>query len=152
MTSPPYAEPMKKITTFVLMATSFVFLTGWYGRCGRTLTIEEKKARIEKHSTSMVEDLMEDLDATKTQEQQAQQIRARVVKETLPMLDQHEESKKFFHDQWKSDSPDREAIHQQVDERVDDMRKLFHLAADGIVDFHQLLTKEQRQEIEEMGH
>lgn len=141
-----------KLLTLCLAATSFVFLTGWYGGCGRHHTPEEKAARLERHSEAMVEDVMDDLDATDAQRRGAQNIRARLVKEALPMLKEQEKAKQIFHEQWAAGRPDTEHLHRVVDDRLDAFRRVLHLAVDGAVELHQLLTPEQRQELAKEWH
>ncbi len=143
---------MKKTTSLILIATSFVFLSGWHGGCGRRMTTVEKKERIQKYSASMLEDLMDDLDANDQQLAQAEALRAKVLQAGLPMMDQREQTHAFATEQWKSPSPDRDAIRQRIDTRTEELRQFLHVAADAIVDFHQLLSPEQRKEVESMWH
>ena len=83
------------------------------------------------------------------QREQAQSIRKRLVTAGTPLVFEQEKAKQFAHEQWQSSNPDREQIHRVVDERLDAFRKFAHLAADGIIELHQLLTPEQRQQITE---
>ena len=138
---------MKKIS-LALIAGSFLFLAGWHGGC-RQLTPEEKTARLERHSTAMVDDLMDDVDADLKQRAQAQAIRKRLVTAATPQILEQEKAKEFAYQQWDSANPDREQIHSVLDERVESFRKFAHLAADGIIELHQLLTPEQRAEVAE---
>jgi hypothetical protein len=140
---------MKKLMALTLVAGSFVFLTGWAGGGCRQLTPEEKAARLERHSTAMVDDLMDDVDADLKQRSHAQGIRKRLVTAAIPLIHEQEKAKEFAYAQWDSSNPDKQQIHQVVDERVDSFRKFLHLAADGIVELHQLLTPEQRTEVSE---
>ncbi len=130
------------------LATSFVLLTGFHGGC-RQLTPEEKAARIERYSTAMVDDVMDDVSADLKQRAQAQAIRKRVVTAGVPLIAEQEKAKRFFYQQWSTDTPDRERIHRVVDERVDAFRKVLHLATDGLIELHDLLTPEQRQQVAE---
>jgi len=138
---------MKKLS-LTLIAASFVFLAGWHGGC-RQLTPEEKAARLERHSTAMVDDLMDDVDADLKQRGQAQAIRKRLVTAATPLITEQEKAKEYAYQQWDSANPDREEIHRVVDERVDALRKFVHLAADGVIELHQILTPEQRAEVAE---
>lgn len=139
----------KKLLTLFFAATSVVFLAGWHGGCGRHYTPEEKAARIERHSETMVEDVMDDLDATEDQRRAAQVIRVRLVAEALPMLEGQEKAKQLFKQQWASDRPDPDLLRRVVDERVDAFRRVLHLAVDGAVELHEILTPAQRQELAE---
>lgn len=151
MTGAPYAGGMKrlsKISSLVLIAGSVVFLAGWHGGC-RRLSAEEKAARMDRHSTAMVDDLMDDIDADLKQRAQAQAIRKRLVNEATPLILEQEKVKQFAYQQWDSASPDRARVHEVIEERVDAFRKFLHLAADGVIELHQLLTPEQRKELVE---
>jgi Spy/CpxP family protein refolding chaperone len=133
----------------IVLAASFVFLTGFRSGCGRELTADEKAKRIERHSTAMVDDVMDDVDATDAQRAQAHVIKERILKAGLPQIAEQEKAKVFFEKQWLAEAPDRAGIHQIVDERADAFKALLHVAADGAIELHQLLTAEQRKEIAE---
>ena len=137
---------MKKLS-LTLIASSFVFLGGWHS-C-RQLTPEEKAARLERHSTAIVDDLMDDVDADLKQRGQAQTIRKRLVTAASPLIIEQEKAKEFAYQQWDSANPDREQIHRVADERIESFRKFVHLAVDGVIELHQLLTPEQRAEVAE---
>jgi hypothetical protein len=141
-------KQLSKLVSLAVIAGSFVFLAGWHGGC-RQLTPEEKVARLERHSIASVDDLMDDVDADLKQRAQAQAIRKRLVTAATPLIIEQEKAKELAYQQWDSPSPDREQIHQVVDERVDAFRKFLHLAADGVIELHQLLTPEQRAEVAE---
>ena len=98
---------MKRFVPLTLIACSFIFLAGWHGGC-RQLTPEEKAARIERHSTAMVDDLMDDVDADLKQRSQAQSIRKRIVTAAVPLIEEQEKAKQFAYQPWDSPSPDRE--------------------------------------------
>ena len=140
---------MKKTSTLLLIGTSIMFLTGWHSGGCKQLTPEEKAVRIERHSTAMVDDLMDEVDADLKQRAQAQAIRKRLVVAGTPMIAEQEKAKQYAYEQWDSPSPDRAQIHVVVDERIDSLRKFVHLAADGVIELHQLLTPEQRAEVAE---
>jgi periplasmic protein CpxP/Spy len=139
---------MRKLSLLALIVGSSIFLGGWHGGC-RQLTPEEKAARLERHSTAMVDDFMDDVDADLKQRAQAQTIRKRIVTAVTPQILEQEKAKQFAIQQWDSNSPDKEQIHRVVDERVDGLRKVLHLAADGIIELHGILTPDQRAELSE---
>src|SRR5574339_604616 len=95
---------LSKLLSLTLIAGSFVVLAGWHGGC-RQLTPEEKAARLERHSTAMVDDLMDDVDADLKQRGQAQAIRKRLVTAAIPLIHEQEKAKEFAYQQWDSSSP-----------------------------------------------
>ena len=139
---------MKKLVTLGLISASFVLLTGFHGGC-RSLTPEEKATRLERHTTAWVDDMMDDVDADLKQRAEAQAIRKRVVIISIPLIAEQEKAKQFFFEEWDAENPDREEIHKVVDERVDAFRKVLHVAADGLIELHSILTPDQRKEMVE---
>ncbi len=54
--------------------------------------------------------------------------------------------------QWKSTKPDAALIHRTIDERTEGVRRFLHALADAVIDTHQTLTPEQRQEVYDELH
>ena len=53
-------------------------------------------------------------------------------------------------EQWNSDQPDAERLHQLIDQRIAAYGKVAHEVVDGMLEAHATLNAEQRAEIGEM--
>lgn len=138
---------MKNQLALLTAATvAFVALTGFHGGCG-SRSPEDRAKRIDRMSESVVDDVLDDVDASDDQRQRAQQIRARIVNEAKAIVLQHPETRAELWAQWESKQPDAARVHALVDDRVDALRGLLHKIADGVLELHALLTPEQRAEL-----
>lgn len=138
--------------SFVAAGALGVLLLGGFAArggspCARGGFSEE---RAEKFATFMVEDLLDEVDATDTQRTQILAVKDRMLGEALSL----HQAKKATHDtlmeEWDAETPDSAKIHALIDQRIDDLRKTAHKAADAMVEVHGVLTPEQRDIVAEM--
>jgi len=106
-----------------------------------------RHALAEKMIRWHVDEELAALGATDAQKQQVRQIEDRL----LAQVGATHRSGGSLHAQilsaFETDTPDRDRIHQLVDTHVDDMRKVAHDVADGVLDAYRILTPEQRQKL-----
>ncbi|MEQ9498894.1 MAG: hypothetical protein RIT81_18590 [Deltaproteobacteria bacterium] len=133
------------------VAASFFLLTGFHGGCG-TRDPAKRAERAQRMARSHVEDLLEDVDADATQTQRILGHTDAMTKQALVLHAEHQTTKALLHDQWKSPKPDAALIHRTIDERTEGVRKFLHALADAVIDTHQTLTPEQRQEVYDELH
>lgn len=102
--------------------------------------------KVQKYSTFMVNDVMDDLEATDAQRSQVLEIKDDLLTDGLALRASHEEVKAQVRAQWQADQVDSEALHSLVDARLADVTAFAHKAVDAFVEVHDLLTPEQRVE------
>jgi Spy/CpxP family protein refolding chaperone len=141
-------DQIKKLLPVLLASMAFVMLTGFYGRCGSD-NAEGRAKKITRIAHAHVDDFLDDVDATGEQRGKIATLTDRVLGEGLPLIGEHQQAKKVLLDQWRSEKPDAAKVHSVIDERVDGIRRVLHTVADAAIELHQLLTPEQRKEINE---
>ncbi len=137
---------MKRYASLAFLTASFVLLTGFYGGCG-SRDPAKRAERIQRHARSHVEDLLDEVDADPTQTKRILGHTDAVAERAIQIHLEHREVVEELHAQWKSPKPDAEKIHSTIDARVDAVRSFLHFAADALIDTHQTLTPEQREEV-----
>ena len=134
--------------TALLAMTTLVLLTGLYSGCNRRdLSPAEVAAWIEERVVSRVEDILDGVDASETQQRLVVAATQRVVRETVALRGVSGEGRQLLLGEWKADRPDAERMHRLIDRRIDDLRRVMHVAADAFVEVHQTLTPKQRAEV-----
>lgn len=136
---------MKNAAIFTVGALSFVLLTG-FGGCRRD-TPEERARHVDRIAHHVVDDVMDDVDANDDQRARVQKLADGVVKDVVPLIEQHPAVRAELWTQWSSKQPDAKRVHAIVDDRVDAVRGLLHKVADAVLEVHSILTPEQRAEI-----
>lgn len=129
----------------LLLGVGLVTLTAFRG--GWCHGGHRDPAEVAAFVTNRVEDALDDLDATPDQ-------RARILTAKDRMLDAAKQvhgDRKATHDallaEWQSEKPDAAKLHQLVDARVEEMRKVAHEAVDAGIEVHDTLTPEQRAKV-----
>lgn len=140
-----------KLLTSLFVVSSFLLLTGFGGGCGHT-SPEKRAKRAQKMALSHVEDVLDEVDASDAQKQRILLHTTNVTKEGLALHAKHQGTKKFLYEQWQADKPNAPAIHTMIDERTEGVRLFLHKLADALIDTHQTLTPDQREEIVEELH
>lgn len=100
--------------------------------------------KVRKVATWIVEDALDDLDATDEQRTAIHASKDRILAEGMKL---HAESKKAheaIYQEWNQEEPDAERVHALIDERIEAFRVVAHEAADEALATHALLTPEQR--------
>ncbi len=109
----------------------------------------DDRAWIARHAASRVDDALDDADATDSQKKALAGLEKPVLDEGFRLWEGQAAAKDTLWTEWKSPSPDAAKVHAVVDERVDGLRKVLHLAADAILKAHATLTPEQRATLAE---
>jgi Spy/CpxP family protein refolding chaperone len=129
-------------------AAAFVMLSG-FGHCGGDHGGPKDQARMARFAKEKVDDMMDDLDAKDDQRVRAQAIADRLIKDAQGLIPQHQRMKQELIAEWNTPKPDAPKIHTLIDEHIDNFRRFAHEAADGLIEFHQILTPDQRAKVNE---
>ncbi len=132
-----------KLTTPLLLAASFVFLTGAYGGCGHNPS--KRAERMERMVASHAEDALDEIDATDAQKARILGHTRQMTKEALALHKAHQGTKTFLWAEWNAEQPNSERVHSMIVERMADFTKFLHGLADAVIDTHQTLSKTQRE-------
>lgn len=99
-----------------------------------------------------INDALDDLDATDAQRAKAHEIKERLVKDGFAVREGQKTARKELVAQWDSAAPDAARVKALIDERAEAYRGFAHKAADAMVEFHAVLTPEQRAEVSKKLH
>ncbi|MEM6730695.1 MAG: Spy/CpxP family protein refolding chaperone [Myxococcota bacterium] len=142
---------MKKITVFaaavlpLLMLGATAAYAGW-GKRSDGPNLE----RAQRFIKWRVNDVLDEIDATERQTDEINRVVDGLISDALPMIEEHKRTKGEFRELFFSESPDAEAVHAAIDERIAKFSSLAHKAADAALEVHETLTPEQRGELQEM--
>ncbi len=104
-------------------------------------------AQVASFVGARVDDLLDDLNATDAQRTQTHALKDRLLADGLKLHGEGEPIHAEVLAQWNSPTVDRARLHALVDERMDAFRAFAHEAVDAGVDFHDLLTPDQRAKV-----
>lgn len=141
---------MKPRLTSRLWATSALVIlsTGFFSSCARRQRAPaEVAAWVEERVVSRAEDILDDIDASETQQRTVITATERVIQEAVALRGASDESRQLLLGEWEAERPDGERMHRLIDRRIDELRRVLHVAADAFVEIHQTLTAEQRAEV-----
>jgi Spy/CpxP family protein refolding chaperone len=141
---------MRKLFGGVAVALAAVLgvvgLTAFAGGCGHHGPPRDP-AQMAAFVNARVDDALDDLDATPAQRTQIHGIVDKLLASAQQARAGHDEARAAVVAQWKSDAPDRKALHDLVDARIEVLRKVAHDAVDAGVDAHGVLTPAQREKV-----
>jgi Spy/CpxP family protein refolding chaperone len=138
----------RAVSTVAFSAAAVVMLSG-FGHCGGDHGGPKDQARMARYAKEKVDDLMDDLEAKEDQRVRTQGIADRLLKDGQALIPQHTKMKQDLIAEWNTPRPDAPKIHSELDEFIDSFRRFAHEAADGMIEFHQLLTPDQRAKVNE---
>lgn len=121
------------------------FAMGGPGHCR-----DHSPEQIQRFATHMVDDTLDELDATEVQRAKAHELKDELLTEGLTLKAGHDDMKEEFRVQWASDAPDADRLHALVDARLADVTAFAHKAVDAALELHQVLTPDQRAELLEI--
>lgn len=98
-----------------------------------------------RHAFRHLEQVLDRAAATPEQRLHARMIIGRAVIDLEPWPDAGGRMRAALLEAWRSDTPDREALHRRLDEEVEALRSLGHALVDDAVDLHHVFTREQRE-------
>jgi periplasmic protein CpxP/Spy len=104
-----------------------------------------------------VDRVLADLNLTDDQKQKTEVLRGKLRQEFENFAQDRKSGRQVIVDEWMKKTPDRTIITETIDQRIDNHKQAAHRIIDVMLEFHDLLTPEQRQEllnqVEEMhGH
>lgn len=140
---------------FIIAALAVIGLTAtagsafaWFGH--HAGDAHAKMAKIKKFIDWRLNDVLDDLEADAAQRAEINRVKDRLVELGEGYAKSRPETRKAFLAQWNAETPDAKAVHQLVDDRLDEIRALAHQAADGALEVHKTLNPKQRAEITKM--
>ncbi|MEL6544404.1 MAG: periplasmic heavy metal sensor [Myxococcota bacterium] len=139
----------KKVVIVALLAALPLVAVGSgvaYARWGHG----DRMERAQKFIKWRVNDMLEEIDATDEQSSKVNTVVDGLMRDALPMIEEHHRAKGEFHEMLFSDALDPETLHKAVDARIAEFTEFAHKAADAAVELHGTLTPEQRDELREM--
>ena len=134
---------MKRIAVMTGLLTLVAATAMAWGAHRRHMTPE----KIEKFSSWLVDDVLDDLEADKRQRVAVQAIRGELVKEGLALRKGHRQTARQALTLWAQPQVDTKAVHELVDERSAVMTAFAHKVADGFVRLHGILNPAQRESL-----
>jgi hypothetical protein len=97
------------------------------------------------HAFDHLDRALDRANASPEQRLHARMIVGRAAVDLEPWPDAGARMRAALLDAWRSDAPDREALHRRIDEEIDALRSLGHALVDDAVDLHHVFTSEQRE-------
>ncbi len=127
----------------VVAAIGFVTLSA-FGGPGHWRHGQFSEEHAQKFATFIVDKSLDDVNATDAQRTQINALKDQVVRDMSVAVKARKETAQKLLVQWESDKPDAKAVHAAIDERIEEMRKVAHQAADDALQVHEILTPGQR--------
>lgn len=97
------------------------------------------------HAFDHLDRALDRVNASPEQRLHAHMIVGRAAVDLEPWPDAGARMRDALLDAWRSDVPDREALHRRIDEEVEALRSLGHALVDDAVDLHHVFKREQRE-------
>lgn len=136
----------RSLVTTTLVAVGALALLSGFTRCGHRRAPDPE--RIARHIDHHVEDFVDDIDADKSQAKQIQALADRVKGHLPGLLEGHQAMKKDLRTNWAAESPDGPALHRALDQQLGRVSGALHELLDVGIGLHQVLTPEQRAEVQ----
>jgi len=132
----------------IIPAAMTVALSGAFAiGCGGANEQGNEEDELARHVTARVEVALDDLDATEQQREQIHAIKDELLEKFKQNRKAHEQRHAELLEQWKSEQPDAERVHELVDEGAAQRLKMAHEVTDAVLRLHAVLTAEQRLEL-----
>jgi hypothetical protein len=93
----------------------------------------------------LVDNTLDGVGASETQRARVLAVRDRVMSAANVLHTGHDATHEVFRRQWELDTMDSRVLHDLVDDRLEELRRVLHTSVDGVVEVHDTLTPEQRQ-------
>jgi len=103
--------------------------------------------RVERFSTHIVDEVLDDVDATDKQVAAIRALRAKVVKDVLAQRKDHRAAGDALFAEFSKDRPDAAKVHELIDARSKAMTAVAHRTTDALMQAHAVLTPAQRKEL-----
>ncbi len=125
-------------------ALLLTFTTGCKRQCGK-----KSPERIKKMVTWVVDDVLDDIDATEEQTLEINYIKESLINEAIEEHKKDASKRGELLEEWEKENPDMKKIHAFVDKKVAKKSIFAHKVADALKEIHEILTPEQRVKISE---
>jgi len=99
------------------------------------------------HAFGHVERALDDVDASDAQRSRVRVILSKALTDLEPWPAAMDRLRADLTTAWRSDTPDREALHRRVEREIDSLRTLSHALVDDGFELHGVLTSEQRRRL-----
>ena len=94
-----------------------------------------------------VEHALDEVDASDEQTARVRTILSKALTDLEPWPATMDRLRTDLTTAWRSDTPDREALHQRVEHEIESLRALSHALIDDGLALHGVLTSEQRRDL-----
>lgn len=138
---------MKKIAIPLAAALAVIALAGFAAAAGRFERRDPQKAY--DLITQKVNGMLDDIKATDAQRTQITQLKDKLFNEGMELRKSERGLKRDLLVNWDAPQIDANAVHAQVDKRIDALRAFAHDAADASIQVHDILTPDQRAQVKQ---
>jgi Spy/CpxP family protein refolding chaperone len=94
-----------------------------------------------------VDDSLDAINANDQQRSSAHALANQIFDDGMKLHQTRDQVRADLMQQWKSDHPDANVVHADVDKMVDAFRAFAHKVADAALKFHDQLSPEQRNQL-----
>ena len=100
---------------------------------------------LRQHALAHIDEALDGVDATDEQRARARAIVGRALTDLEPWPAAAQRLRADLTSAWRTDTPDRHALHARVDAEIESLRALGHALVDDGLELHGVLTSEQRE-------
>ena len=129
-----------------LFALALVFATS---AIARPFMGERSPEKMQKHLSYMVNDVLDDLDASDNQRSEVNTIVNDAFTDLAPMMKNKKQTKEAVLAELKKENPDRRAIDSILGGAESDMKVAKERVVDAVLDIHTVLDAKQRAQLAE---
>ena len=94
-----------------------------------------------------VERALDEVDASDEQKARVRTILSKALTDLEPWPSTMDRLRTDLTAAWRTDTPDREALHQRIEHEIESLRALSHALVDDGLALHGVLTSEQRRNL-----
>jgi Spy/CpxP family protein refolding chaperone len=131
-----------KLKTIAVVVGSLFLVSGLAMAAGAAMA--HKPERMRQMMNWKVDDSLDAISANDQQRATAHALANQLFDDGMKLHQTREQIRAELMQQWKSDHPDANAVHADVDKMVDALRAFAHEAADDALKMHDQLSPEQR--------
>jgi periplasmic protein CpxP/Spy len=143
----------EKIPLVMAIAAGFALLTGFafHGGWGPGARGHDP-ARMGQMVTAHLDEVLDDLKATDAQRTQILALKDKLLQDGQQRFAANRDAHQKLVAEWDSAQPNPAQIHAIIDARIDALRAMAHETADAAIQFHGILTPEQRAQVSKKVH
>ncbi len=143
----------KSLKSYFLICILVTTLIAFEGCDRRKFGFPPRRFHPEKEADFLLERFARDLDLTEEQREKLNKIKDEILEERKENREKQREEHKEFMDKIvslvKSDKITKEQIYKILEIRDEKMKKMNNFLIDKLIEIHEMLTPEQREEIAE---